>query len=36
MRKKHTDERPSVQQLEKELNRVKYKNRYRTVLKSTI
>lgn len=36
MRKKHTDERPSVQQLEKELNRVKYKSRYRTVLKSTI
>nr|MBQ8244837.1 signal peptidase I [Oscillospiraceae bacterium] len=36
MRKKRIEERPSVQQLEKELSRIKYKSRYRTVLKSTV
>lgn len=36
MKKKKNREMPSVNQLETELNRVKYKNRYRTVLRSTI
>jgi len=36
MKKKLDTERPSVAQLEAELNRVKYKKRYRTVLKSTV
>lgn len=36
MKKKFDAERPSVAQLEAELNRVKYKKRYRTVLKSTV
>ena len=36
MKKKIDAERPSVELLEAELNRVKYKNRYRTVLKSTV
>ena len=36
MKKKINAERPSVELLEAELNRVKYKKRYRTVLKSTV
>lgn len=36
MKKSKFNERPSVDQLEAELKRVKYKNRYRTVLRSTI
>ena len=36
MKKKNVLEKPSTQQLEAELSRVKYKRRYRTVLKSTI
>lgn len=36
MKKKTINERPSVAQLEAELNRVKYKQRYRVVLKSTL
>ena len=36
MKKKIINERPSSEQLEAELNRVKYKQRYRVVLKSTI
>lgn len=36
MKKKTTYERPSVEQLEAELKRVKYKQNYRTVMKSTI
>lgn len=36
MKKKIDAERPSVELLEAELNRVKYKKRYRTVLKSTV
>lgn len=37
MKKKYNpEERPSVDQLEKELGRVKYRQRYKTVLKSTV
>ncbi|MBQ8623060.1 MAG: signal peptidase I [Oscillospiraceae bacterium] len=36
MKKNKTIERPSAQQIEKELKRVRYKSRYRTVLKSTL
>lgn len=36
MKKKIQNERPTVAQLEAELNRVRYKQRYRVVLKSTI
>lgn len=36
MKKDTTLERPSVEQLEGELKRVRYKSRYRTVLKSTV
>ena len=36
MEKKTVNKRPSVEQLEEELNRVKYKQRYRVVLKSTV
>lgn len=36
MKKKIVNERPTVEMLEVELNRVKYKQRYRVVLKSTI
>lgn len=36
MKKKILNERPSVEQLEAELGRVKYRQRYRLVLKSTI
>lgn len=37
MKKKfNPEERPSVDQLEKELGRVKYRQRYKTVLKSTV
>lgn len=36
MKKKSMNERPSVEMLEAELNRVKYKQRYRVVLKSTV
>lgn len=36
MRKKQEIQRPSVEQLEKELARLKYKRRYRNVLKSTV
>lgn len=36
MKKKVINERPSSEQLEAELKRVKYKQRYRVVLKSTI
>jgi len=36
MKKEKTQEMPSVQQLETELERVKYKSRYRSVLCSTI
>lgn len=36
MRKKLREKRPSVEQLEEELKRVKYKSRYRAVMRSTI
>lgn len=36
MKEKLPIERPSVEQIQAELNRVKYRRRYRTVLKSTI
>lgn len=36
MKKKNANERPSVEQLEAELKRVKYKQNYRTVMKSTV
>lgn len=36
MKRKEAMERPSIEQLETELKRVKYQNRYQTVLKSTI
>ncbi len=36
MKKEPIREMPSVQQLEAELKRVKYKNRYRSVLRSTV
>ena len=36
MKKKILNERPTVEMLEAELNRVKYRQRYRLVLKSTI
>ena len=36
MKKKIANERPSVEMLEAELNRVKYKQRYRVVLTSTV
>lgn len=36
MKEKIVNERPSVEQLEAELNRVKYRQRYRMVLRSTI
>lgn len=36
MKKKGMNTRPTVEQLEAELNRVNYGNRYRTVLKSTV
>ncbi len=36
MSKKKSLERPSVKEIEKELKRVRYKSRYRTVLKSTL
>lgn len=36
MRKKLTETMPSSKQLEAELNRVKYKKRYRSVLRSTV
>ncbi len=36
MRKKSIREMPTVQQLETELKRVKYKSRYRSVLRSTV
>lgn len=36
MKKKKTMERPSVEQIQAELDRVKYRHRYRTVLKSTV
>lgn len=36
MKKKMLNERPSIEQIEAELNRVKYKQRYRVVLKSTV
>lgn len=36
MKKKITTERPSVEQLEGELKRVKYNSKYRSVMKSTI
>ena len=36
MKKKIVNERPTVEELEAELNRVKYMQRYRVVLKSTI
>lgn len=36
MSKKHYTERPSVEELEAELKRVRYKSRYHTVLKSTV
>ena len=36
MTKKHYTERPSVEELEAELKRVRYKSRYHTVLKSTV
>ena len=36
MKKKIVNERPTVEQIEAELSRVKYKHRYRVVLKSTI
>lgn len=34
--KKKTIERPTIEQLEAELNRVRYRHRYQTVLKSTV
>lgn len=34
--KRKSVQRPTTEQLEKELNRVKYKSRYQTVLKSTV
>lgn len=36
MKKKMLNERPSIEQIEAELDRVKYKQRYRVVLKSTV
>ena len=36
MKKKIVNERPTVEMLETELNRVKYRQRYRVVLKSTV
>ncbi len=36
MKKKQPQEKPTVEQLEAELKRVRYRSRYRTVLKSTI
>ena len=36
MKNKKMQERPSIEQLQTELERVEYKKRYRTVLKSTI
>ena len=36
MKKKKTPEMPSTQQLEAELNRVKYRSRYRSVFRSTV
>ena len=36
MKKKILNERPTVEMLEEELNRVKYRQRYRVVLKSTV
>lgn len=36
MKKRKTRDMPSVKQLESELKRVKYKSRYRTVLRSTV
>jgi len=36
MKKRSNQRMPSVQQLETELNRVKYKSRYRAVLRSTV
>lgn len=36
MKKKLVNDKPTVEQLEAELNRIKYKRRYQTVLKSTI
>ena len=36
MKKKKREERPSVEQLEAEIKRVKYKSRYRAVMRSTI
>lgn len=36
MKKKKSMERPSVEQLEAEIERVKYKSRYRAVMRSTI
>ena len=36
MKKKKIPERPSTQQLEAELNRVKYRSRYRSVFRSTV
>lgn len=36
MKKRTYEERPTVQQLETELNRVKYRRRYRSVLRSTV
>ena len=36
MKKRLPQERPTVEQLEQEIKRVKYRSRYRTVLKSTV
>ena len=36
MKKKKILEMPSTQQLEAELNRVKYRSRYRSVFRSTV
>ncbi len=36
MKKKKIPEMPSTQQLEAELNRVKYRSRYRSVFRSTV
>lgn len=36
MKKKPTNQRPTVEQLEAELGRVKYRRRYQTVLRSTV
>ena len=36
MKARNTQEKPSVEQLEAELKRERYKNRYRTVLRSTV